>query len=345
MNENKIFIATTGCVLSRAEIENGAWQVTTPLENTRVNCLVSDPQQPERVYAGTQEDGVLLSDDKGKNWQFVGMSGIPIKSLALSPASSTGSGNGKGTILAGAKPVSLYRSQDGGESWQELPDLRRARKWWWFSPAEPPGLSPYVLALTISPTDPNVVMAGIELGGVLRSEDGGQRWSKHRKGAELDCHSLMYHPTNGKWVYEGGGGGVAYSRDGEKTWQKPKDGLGRKYGWMVAADPVQPEVWYLLASELPKLWRGEFVPRAHIDGQANAHIYRKVGGAGWEKLAGGLPEPLDFMAYALLPDPVETGHLYAGFSNGEVWHTTDFGDSWVKLPFTLGGIHSTMIMI
>jgi hypothetical protein len=70
-----------------------------------------------------------------------------------------------------------------------------------------------------------------------------------------------------------------------------------------------------------------------------------VGGAGWEKLAGGLPEPLDFMAYALLPDPVETGHLYAGFSNGEVWHTTDFGDSWVKLPFTLGGIHSTMIMI
>ena len=180
MNTNKIFLAATGRALARAEYKNGEWQVTTQLENTQVNCLVSDPRQARRVYAGTQEDGVLQSEDAGRTWQPAGMVGIPVKSLALSPANSTSTGNGNGTLLAGCKPVSLYRSQDGGGSCQELPDLRRARKWWWFSPAEPPGWSPYVQALTISPTDPNVVMAGIELGGVLRSEDGGLSWTATR---------------------------------------------------------------------------------------------------------------------------------------------------------------------
>ena len=51
------------------------------------------------------------------------------------------------------------------------------------------------------------------------------------------------------------------------------------------------------------------------------------------------------MAYALIPDPNLTGHLYAGLANGDVWYTQDYGDSWNKLPFNLGGIHRSMIMI
>jgi hypothetical protein len=76
-----------------------------------------------------------------------------------------------------------------------------------------------VQALSISPSDPNVIMAGIELGGVLRSADDGRSLSKHRRGAVLDCHSLKFHPTNGSWVYEGGGGGAAFSQDVGITWR------------------------------------------------------------------------------------------------------------------------------
>jgi hypothetical protein len=345
MNKDRIFLASTGRSLTRAEAINGDWQVTTPVENTQVNCLISDPSDARRVYAGTQHKGVLLSEDAGKSWRPAGMAGIPVKSLAISPAKPSNRQNGKQTLLAGCKPVSLYRSGDNGESWEELPAIRQARKWWWFSPAEPPDWRPYVQALTVSPNDPNVILAGIELGGLLRSVDGGLSWSKHLKGAELDCHSVSFHPTDGNWAYQGGGGGAAYSRDGGKSWQKPKDGLGRKYGWMVAADASQPEIWYFSASDLPKLWRGEFAPPAHVDGQANAHIYRKVGGAAWQQLSGGLPEPLDYMAYALLPDPSKAGQLYAGLSNGEVWQTSDYGDTWDQLPFNLSGIQRTMILI
>jgi hypothetical protein len=338
MMTSKIFLAANGKELTRAEHTSGEWQVTTPLSGIKINCLVHDPHQRGRVYAGTQEHGVQVSHDGGKTWQPAGMDGVPVKSLAANPGKP-------GVMYAGGKPVSLYVTKNGGESWNELEGLRRARRWWWFSPAEPPGWTPYVMALTISPKNPDVILAGIELGGVLRSTDGGQSWSKHRKGAVLDCHSLKFHPTHGDWVYEGGGGGAALSEDGGLTWRKPKAGLTKKYGWMVAADPARPEVWYLSASGMPNLLRGEFEPPAHVDGKAKASIFRCVGGAGWELLVGGLPEPLDYMAYALVTDPSAPGHLYAGLSNGQIWHTIDYGDSWTQLPLNLGGIHSTMIMI
>ena len=47
----------------------------------------------------------------------------------------------------------------------------------------------------------------------------------------------------------------------------------------------------------------------------------------------------------LASDADAPGHLYAGLANGDVWHTQNYGDSWNKLPFNLGGIHHSMIMI
>jgi photosystem II stability/assembly factor-like uncharacterized protein len=49
------------------------------------------------------------------------------------------------------------------------------------------------------------------------------------------------------------------------------------------------------------------------------------------------------MAYALLTDPAAPGHLYAGLSNGDIWHTTDYGGSWAQLPVNLKGVHRSLI--
>jgi hypothetical protein len=69
-----------------------------------------------------------------------------------------------------------------------------------------------------------------------------------------------------------------------------------------------------------------------------------MAGEPWQKLSGGLPDPLDYMAYALLTDPAAPGHLYAGLSNGDVWSSADYGDSWQRLPFDLGAIRRCLIM-
>ena len=62
-------------------------------------------------------------------------------------------------------------------------------------------------------------------------------------------------------------------------------------------------------------------------------------------LAGGLPQPLNYMAYALITDPESPGHIYSGLSNGEVWHSDDYGDHWNSMPFHLKSIHRSLIMV
>lgn len=325
------FLAASGSGVARAARVGGEWKVDFLIADQDVRCLAADPHRSNVVYAGTQGNGILRSADGGVTWRPAGLAGRSVKSLAASRAEP-------GAVYAGTKPPKLFVSRDGGDRWIELGSFHRLRAWWWISPAES-DLRPYVQGVALSPTDPNVIVAGIELGAVLRSEDGGQTWSGHRPGALRDCHSITFHATNGDWMYEAGGtgAGAAFSRDGGVTWRQPKAGLDRRYGWACAADPARPEVWYVSVSSGPMA--------AHNDGRADAYIFRSVGGAAWQKLGGGLPQPLDYMPYALLTDPESPGHVYAGLSSGEVWHSENHGDTWRKLPFNLGGIHRSLIML
>jgi photosystem II stability/assembly factor-like uncharacterized protein len=326
-----VFLATTGHGLARAEHNpRESWTVTVPLDAQDVRCLASDPLNLGVIYAGTQGNGVLRSTDGGTTWQSVGLSGQIVKALAASRTQP-------GTVYAGTKPACLFVSHNRGTTWTELASFHRVPgRRFWFSPAERP-FSAYVQAIALSPTDPQTILAGIEFGAVVSSRDGGQTWSGHHRGALRDCHSLAFHATQGDWVYEGGGTGVAVSRDAGTTWTQPKQGLDRHYGWAIAADPAQPDIWY--ASLAPGPWK------AHGEGNAQAVIVRSVGGSAWQRLTGGLPQPLNHMPYAVLTDPDAPGAVYAGLANGDVWHSVDYGDSWHQLPLSLGGIHRTLLLL
>lgn len=327
------FLATTGSGLARAgKDEQGTWSVEFVLGDQNVRCLAVDPNTSSVVYAGTQGNGVLRSEDRGKTWQPAGLQGHIIKALAVSKVES-------GVVYAGTKPPMLFVSRDRGEHWTELSAFRSLRRWFWRSPAEMP-LTPYVQAIGLSPTDAEIIVVGIEAGAVVRSADGGKSWVGHRKGAVRDCHSLTFHAHQGDWVYEGGGTGAAFSLDAGQTWTQPRSSLDRRYVWACAADSQCPEVWYISAS--PFTLFGP--PPAHIDGKANAYIFRSTAGSPWQKLTGGLPEPINYMAYALLTDPLSAGHLYAGLSNGDLWHSADYGDHWQIIPINLRGIHQTLVM-
>lgn len=250
MEREKTILAATGRSLARAEKVNDRWEVSVSLHHVKVNSIIKDPQHPQTVYIGTQDSGVLVSKDLGENWENIGLAGIPVKVLAIDPQHPQ-------RLYAGCKPVSLFVTENAGQSWSELAALRKTRRWWWFSPADPPGMTPYVNGLAVSPTDPDIILVGIELGAVMISKDRGVTWSKHLPGCDRDCHSLKFHSTNGEWAYEGGGiRGPVLSVDGGRTWQKQNEGIGTKYGWRVAADPNKPEIWYLSASEQANLLKG-----------------------------------------------------------------------------------------
>jgi photosystem II stability/assembly factor-like uncharacterized protein len=324
------FVATTGSGVGVVEQKtSGEWTVEYSLEDRDVRCLSADPFDPNTVYVGTQGNGVWRSVDRGKSWQPAGLQGVVVKSLAVSP-------HDRGVILAGAKPATVFRTEDGGRSWGELKGFKRIPfRWWWFTPAETPNQA-YVQAIAISPEDPDVVMAGIEFGAVVRSQDGGQTWSGHKAGSLRDCHQLLFHRSDGKWAYEAGGsgGGASFSHDGGRTWRKAGGGLEKHYGVACAADPAEPDVWYIAVGPGPGKAYGE---------EAEAYLYRREG-EGWQAI-GWENHPMRHMPLSLVTDPGEPGGLYAGVRRGDVWHSPDRGETWEKMPFRFRGIWRWMLLL
>jgi len=330
MND-KIFLAAFDKGISRAEYgPNGDWITEKVTAEHRVTCLAADPVNRHVVYAGTPE-GVMRSEDCGRTWGEISEVGEHVKSLAVNP-------HDPDIVYAGTKPAHMHISEDGGQSWSELNGFRRIpNRWWWFSPAEPPDRRPYVMCIAPSPTDKNVILAGIEFGAVVRSEDGGQTWSRHRKGSLRDCHSLKFHAANGDWAYEAGGsgGGASFSRNGGQTFRKMKRGLAKNYGIVCGADPGKPEIWYVCVAPSPFNAFGD---------NPKSYLYRATGGADWQPI-GWQSHPLPVTPTALTTIPGEPGHLYAGLYNGDVWHTADYGDTWSKLPFSFEGIWFYLLII
>src|SRR5207249_8316902 len=98
------FLATTGHELARASQQaSGEWQIEFFLAGQDVCCLAAHRTNPGLVYAGTQGNGVLRSNDGGRKWSVAGLEGQVVKALAVSPTLP-------GTVYAGTKPARLFVS-------------------------------------------------------------------------------------------------------------------------------------------------------------------------------------------------------------------------------------------
>jgi BNR/Asp-box repeat protein len=300
--------AATGDAIARLDRSDGGWTAQLFLTGSGAQCLAVDPAEPGTIYAGLRESGVRRTTDGGRTWVDCGLPQLGVFSLAVSAAD--------GAVYAGTEPSALYRSDDGGESWRELESLLElpSRPTWSFPPR--PWTS-HVRWIAPSPHEADVLLVGIELGGLMRSTDGGETWQDHRPGAQPDVHSLAWHPQAAGRAYEAGGGGAAWSDDGGETWHPADEGRDRHYTWSVAVDPHDPDLWYVSASTGPFAAHGRRDPEARI--------YRRRGDEPWRVLAGGLPEPIPAMPYALV---ATDGLLLAGLANGQIWMSADRGDSW-----------------
>jgi photosystem II stability/assembly factor-like uncharacterized protein len=288
-----------------AVVENG--RVSLTLEGRGARCLAVDPGDPDVVYAGTSDEGLFKSQDGGRSWERLSEISHPrVTAVALSPIG--------GAVYAGTEPSSLFVSRDGGDSWRELEGLKNlpSAPTWSFPPR--PWTS-HVRAISPGYSDLDLVVAGIELGGVVRSPDGGESWQDQRPGAYADCHTLAAHPATPDMLYEAAGGGFAESEDFGDSWVVADEGITRRYVWGLAVDVEDPTLIYVSAAP------GPF--RAHGSGFSDAAIYRRRAGR-WEPVAEGLAG----FPYALAADPETPGSLYAGFGDGTILHSTDAGTSW-----------------
>lgn len=316
-------LACSGDRFIRLDGEAGEWTAAGALEGTGARCLAVDPRDSARVFVGCRGHGLQRSDDGGGSWRAVELPEADVFSVAVSPAD--------GAVYAGTEPSRLFVSRDGGERFAELDALQRipSRPEWSFPPR--PWTS-HVRWIAPSPRRPERLLVGIELGGLMISDDGGESFADHRPGAERDVHALAWHPS-GEAAYEAAGGGAAWSRDGGLSWQGADDGRERNYCWAVACDPEDAGRWYVSAAPGPGA--------AHGGGPADAHIYRWEGEGPWRRLDGGLPDPLEALPAALAATP---RGLYAGLRDGSVYASRDRGESWERLPVELDAVEAMEVL-
>lgn len=311
---DELFVAGTGTALCVARCAGRDWSVTTVRDTTVLSLAVSEDA---RLYAGT-DDGVLRSDDGAATWAPSGLDGRRVTALTCT----------SGLVFAGTKGPVLFVSDDGGADWREIEAFRALRRPYWWTPVSTPHRLAEAQAVAVSPMDPRTMLVGIEAGAVVRTTDGGATWADHRHGALRDCHSLAFHAIDGRYVYEGGAGGGAFSRDGGAGWRRPS-GLGRvRYGWAAVGDAEDPELKFLSVA------RGV---RAAHGSRRHGYVVRSRGDDPWRPVLEA-----DAMPYALI---AERGRLYAGLSDGSVLDTTDAGATWHVLPFRFPVIERSLLHV
>jgi len=300
--------------------QDGGWRIEPKLVAKATRCVAVDPLRPERVYCGTFGEGLWFSCDGGASWELVG-EGIPYAQVMAVAVSQLEHSGGYGVVWAGTEPSALYRSENGGQTWDERPTLRDlpSAATWSFPPRP---WTHHVRWIEPNPHLAERLFVGIELGGVMRRLDAGLTWEDRKAGSQPDVHTLRTHPLAPGRVYEAAGGGYAESLDGGASWKGHDAGLKHRYLWGLAVDPADPETIIVSAARGPQ--------QAHSPASAESTIYRKARRGTWQEVRAGLPPSKGTVAYRLAANPAEPGVFYAATNQG-LYRSPDAGLTWEPL--------------
>jgi photosystem II stability/assembly factor-like uncharacterized protein len=318
----RLYLATGDALVLVTQTPRG-WTGEVQLPGLPTQCVAVDPLRPGHVVCGTFGRGVWISTDAGSSWRPAGDEAVPPHVTAVAVGWS-GRGDPWGVLWAGTEPSALLRSEDGGRTWKRcraLEDLPSARTWSF--PPRP--WTHHVRWIAPDPAHAGRLFVAIELGGVMRSLDGGETWEDHKPGALRDAHTLAVHPDAPGRVYEAAGGGYAESRTGGDTWEIFTEGLRHRYLWGLAVDPGDPDTVVVSAAAGP----GD----AHDPQRACSTLYRRQGGP-FQEVRQGLPRSEGTRVMTLVSHRAEPGVVYAASQEGSLFRSADGGAHWERLPLS-----------
>ena len=334
---NKLFVGTKKGFFVLGRADGDGWRVTQrSLEGVEVSDLVFQ-RKHNRLWAATHGKGAFYSDDSGKSWQS---SGSP--EMAKLHAIQDHPDN-PDELYAGGEPAQIYKTSDAGKSWSKLGDLNScAGAAQWFYPL--PVVGTHIRSIAPSPYERNVVFGAVQVGGVVRSNDGGKNWTDFRN-LDLDIHTVRLHPRDQRKVFAAGGhDGLFRSDDGGDTWKHLSGGLGR-FGYDFNFHPEKPEqILFAAGIGEPPHWAN------HPEG-ARAQVYRSQdSGDTWSTMDVGDAKGTKLMLYEFAIDPENPDNLwlvagdevsrvfeaprkisdkiYGSIDHGAVYQSSDGGRSW-----------------
>ena len=316
---------------------NGSGKAERVIDTGPVMDVQVDPVDPNNVYAAVSGRGVYRSDDNGRSFEQTNnqFRSQRVWSLAVS-ASERGSDGG--VVYAGTLPSAAYRSEDGGRNWRELTAFQDVpgQENWSFPPQPTTHL---IHKIAVPVNEPATVLAGIELGGVVKSTDGGESWAQV-EGAGWDCHELRTHPDAPGHYYESDGAGYVESLDYGKTWRVACEGIPDKlrYFYAMAVDPGDPDNVLISCS------RDQYTGHAlrpntlawdrnfEVDFEVFSTIYRRPKTDGeWHEVTSGLPKPDGSPLGRFATSPAESGVFYYWTVAGELFRSSDGGENFEQV--------------
>ncbi|HXW83358.1 MAG TPA: hypothetical protein VEJ86_03065 [Candidatus Binataceae bacterium] len=327
-----------GIVALERAAQSGSWQVAArALAGKHISSIIFPT--PDLVLAAIYHGGIVLSRDRGRNWEPRDR-GIAHNDVYSLGATSPG---GKLRLFAGTEPAHFYISDDLGENWRESPSLRAGKgvaRWTFPGPPH----KAHVKVITVAPDDPKTIYASIEQGDLLRSTDAGESWQEiagFEEGFDYDVHRLVIHPKTPSRLYMMGGTGLCVSDDRGASWQRytgDKSPIGG-YPDQLTYLPSQPDL--LVASGArgnPLTW--------FQTGFAGSRIgLSRDRGKSWQILRGGLPSPEEWRSAIEAMTLEEHGGSFSAFvgtTSGEVFASDDSGESWSLIASGIGPISKGM---
>jgi len=332
-----------------------SWELRGPFCEAWPLChVIADPESAT-IYAGGGNEwfgpAVWKSADLGATWTH-SSEGLayqageqPIKSVWSLAAAG-------GALYAGVEPAGLFRSADGGASWQHVAGLREHPS----CPNWQPGGGGLILhSLVPHPTAAQRLWIGISAAGVFYTEDGGATWAPRNQGTRCDflpegqrypeygqcVHCVVMAPGMPDRLYQQNHCGMYRSEDGGQHWTSIEQGLPSSFGFPAAAHPHDPDSLFLVP--LNGDTAGRYVP------DAKAAVWRtRDRGETWQALRDGLPQQNTFfgvLRQAMATDRLEPAGVYFGTNTGALYASADEGDSWTCVAQHLPPIHSVETLV
>jgi photosystem II stability/assembly factor-like uncharacterized protein len=353
-----------------AKLGDGAgWELVGPGGAQFMPTVVIHPEDSDVIYVGTNLGGVRKSVDNGNTWATVNHGfryddeqappgrADDIETLAISP-------NQPETVFAGIRYGGIYKTTNGGETWERKLASR-------FS----------IGCFAFDPRDPNIIYAGTGHlkgdrpapnagdGSLYKSSDHGESWARiNGKGVFTQISAIVVHPRDSRILFINTDKGVFKSSDGGANWvewngsgeKRLPNLLGESYpsGRRLVIDPTNPDVMYATVHNLPKIFKrskkdnvaggkknklGRGKKRELQEAWAGGVFKTVDGGKTWEQKARGLKVLVTAKRRGLTNftplrmDPKNPQVLYVGDVSkitGGLYRSIDAGETWARLTIT-----------
>ena len=250
-------------------------------------------------------------------------------------------------VYAGVEDAALFRSTDGGQTWQELAGLRDAKGHLW-----QPGAGGMCLHTIVQdPSNAQRIYVAISAAGTFRTDDAGKTWKPINRGlksqfelpdpdAEVGhcVHRIAMHPSRPTVLFMQKHWDVMRSDNAGESWYEVSGNLPTDFGFPIDVHAHEPETIYVVPIKNDS---------EHFPPDGKLRVYRsRTGGNEWEALTNGLPQRdcyVNVLRDAMAVDSLDPCGLYIGTTGGQVYGSADGGDRWEPIVRDLPAVLSVEV--